>query len=179
MKILLFILLLLPIFSFAQKETPNLPIDSTTHLITYTDVVTVSGNKDQLYSRAREWFAKTYNSSQKVIQMDDTSKIVGKALIQMYARNFIGVQGESGFMNYTITIAFKNGKFKYTISDFYHTMDGINPDYGTCEDMMNSKHQKKYFNNYLLQMDNNINSLVQNLKESMANPAIDDKKNNW
>ena len=69
---------LLTFYIRAFAQPPNLPIDSTTHLITYSEVVKVDGNKDELYSRAREWFAKTYNSAKNVIQMDDKDKIVGK-----------------------------------------------------------------------------------------------------
>lgn len=84
----IFATLLLTINANAQKETPNLPIDSVTKMITYTEVVNVdtSLSKLELYSRAKEWFAKAYNSSQNVIQIEDkeSGKIVGKALSQVY-----------------------------------------------------------------------------------------------
>ena len=157
MKILLNAFLL---FSFigAFAQLPSLPIDSTTHLITYSEVVKVDGNKDELYSRAREWFAKTYNSAQSVIQMDTKDKIVGKALMQVYYKG-----GDFGYINYTVSIYLKDGKYKYEITDFYHTGEersgGVYignyyvptpniPDYGLCEEMMHEKkkHAQKVFN---------------------------------
>lgn len=184
MKFLLttFMLLTSYIATFAQKETPNLPVDSTTNKITYSEVVTVdsSNNKQELYSRAREWFAKVYNSAQNVIQMDDkeSGKIVGKALMTVYFK-WLGASREGGYINYTLSVQLKNGRYKYEITDFYHTGGVDYPDYGSCESMMKSKHQKKVFNGFLIQLDNNIKALVLNLKESMAIQTTAGKKDNW
>src|ERR1035437_2334407 len=104
MKILLTTFLLISLTG-AFAQAPNLPIDSTTNLITYTEVVKADSNKTELYSRAREWFAKTYKSSAKVIQMDDkeSGKIVGKAVMQVYHKA-LGSNHKSGYINYTISI---------------------------------------------------------------------------
>lgn len=177
----------------AQKETPNLPIDTITKLITYTEVVSVdtSINKQELYSRAREWFAKAYNSSQNVIQMDDkeNGKIVGKALTQVYHKA-LGSNYPSGHINYTISIYLKDGRYKYEVTNFYHTgqlISGGNriEDYGSCEEMMHTKKKtwgmsyQKTFNYYLSQLDIKIKSLISDLKASMNNKALDNKKNDW
>lgn len=70
-----------------SQNTPNLPIDNETKLITYSEVIILDStvNKSELYSRAREWFAKAFKSSKNVIQMDDkeNGKIIGKALMQV------------------------------------------------------------------------------------------------
>jgi hypothetical protein len=85
-----------------QKETPKLPVDSSTNKITYSEVVYVDSlaDKQELFSRTREWFAKTYNSSNNVIQMEDkeNGKIVGKALIQVYHK-VLGANYPSGYIN--------------------------------------------------------------------------------
>ena len=48
---------------FGQKEVeyviPDLPIDETTKLVTYKDVVNEKGTPQELYDRAMEW-VKTY-----------------------------------------------------------------------------------------------------------------------
>ena len=178
MKTLLTTFLLISIVG-AFAQTPNLPIDSATHLITYSGIVNVAGNKDELYSRAREWFAKTYKSAQNVIQMDTKDKIVGKALMQVYYKG-----GDYGYINYTISIYLKDGKYKYEITDFYHKGEvrtgGVYvgnryfetpdiPDYGACEEMMHEKkkHAQKVFNSLITQMDENIKPLIASINESM------------
>lgn len=184
--------LLLTLTTVAQKETPDLPIDADTKLITYTAVESVDTTigKLELYSRAREWFAKAYKSSQNVIQMDDkeSGKIVGKALMQVYHKA-LGSNYPSGYINYTISIYFKDGRYKYEISNFYHTgqlVSGGNriEDFGPCEEMINTKKKtwgvsyQKTFNYYLSQLDTNIKLLILDLKESM-NKVADSKKNDW
>ena len=195
MKSLLTVLVvsLLSVVTFAQKETPNLPIDSTTKMITYTEVVHVdtSINKLESYSRAREWFAKQYKSSTNVIQMDDkeSGKIVGKALMQVYHRA-LGSNHPSGYINYTISIYLKDGRYKYEITNFYHTGQYVGDgnridDYGPCEDMIHTKKKimgmsyQKTFNYYLLQLDDNIKLLIVSLKNSMNTKAIDNDKKDW
>jgi hypothetical protein len=56
---------MITIGGFTQDEYPTLPIDSSTKLVSYTEVVKLdtSANRKELFSRAREWFAKTYKSS--------------------------------------------------------------------------------------------------------------------
>lgn len=175
--------------ALGQKETPKLPIDSLTNKITYSEVVYVDSlaNKQELFSRAREWFAKAYNSANNVIQMEDkeNGKIVGKALIQVYHKS-LGSNLPVGHINYTISIYLKDGRYKFEITDFYHTGDGNKtPDYGVCEKMINTtdktmgiSHQK-YYNNYLSQTDTNIKALIVNLKSAMITKSTTTKKDEW
>jgi hypothetical protein len=175
-----------------KKETPILPIDSATSKITYSEVVFVDSltNKNELFLRAREWFAKTYKSSMNVIQMEDkeNGKIIGKALLKVFMTTFVDSQLESGFINYSISIYIKDGRYKYEITDFYHTgmfinsSVGTSPDGGPCEKLFNEKKgfwgnsYKKTYGSYLYQMDNNIKSLISNLKTAMSTNT---KKQEW
>jgi len=195
MKNFLFSISFLFIFisnAFTQKETPNLPFDKTTNKITYSEVILVDSltTKQELFSRAREWFAKTYKSSTNVIQMEDkeSGKIVGKALMQVYHKQF-GMIGESGYINYTISLYLKDGKYKYEITNFYHSgqftsAGGRIPDYGVCEDMINTTDRQmgfsyqKIYNYYLNQMNDNITELVVDLKRAMITNAVS-SQNDW
>lgn len=189
-----FILLVITSYAFGQNETPNLPIDSVTNKITYSEVVIVdsSASKLELFSRAREWFAKRYNSSINVIQMEDkeSGKIVGKALMQVYHKA-VGKTYESGHIHYTISLYLKDGRYKYEITDFFHSgqviYGGSNrvPDYGMCEKMINTSektmgisHQKTY-DYYLTQLDQNTKSLINDLKSAMSAKPANSKKDEW
>lgn len=193
------IILLLSFITFnliAQKKksvTPELPFDDISEKITYTEVVTIDSttSSEELFSRGREWFAKAYNSSNNVIQMEDkeSGKLVGKALMQVYHKA-MGSNYPSGHINYTISLYFKLGRYKYVISDFHHTgqlVGGGNriPDYGVCEEMINTTHKtmgmsyQKTYNNYLSQMDNNIKSLISDLKNSMLTKASGVTSDDW
>jgi hypothetical protein len=177
---------------FGQKETPNLPIDSATGKIAYSEVVYVDSlaNKEELYSKAREWFAKAYKSSTNVIQMEDkeSGKIVGKALMQVYHKA-LGSNYESGYINYTISIYLKDGRYKYEVTDFYHTGESFSggriPDYGACEKMINTTDKtmgisnQKNYNQYLYQMDNHIKDLIADLKSAMIRKTTNVKNDDW
>lgn len=176
----------------AQKDTPDLPIDSLTGKITYTEVVYLDSlsDKNELFSRAREWFAKAYKSSTNVIQMEDkeNGKIVGKASLQVY-HNAWGMTSEAGYINYTISIYMKDGRYKYEITNFHHTGQYNNgnkiPDYGVCENMINTtdrlfgvSYQKQY-NGYLHIMNDNITSLIADLKKAMSISTTSITNDDW
>src|SRR5665647_1743863 len=82
-NLILITLLLIPCFSFAQEV--QLPINPKTQKIEYTDLVKVDSTltSDELYTRARSWFATAFKSANNVIQMEDKSSgiIIGKGTI--------------------------------------------------------------------------------------------------
>ena len=179
---------------FNNKLTPKLPTDNLTNKITYSEVVYVDSlaNKEQLFSRAREWFAKAYKSSTNVIQMEDkeSGKIVGRALMQVYHKALLSSNMPSGHINYTISIYLKDGKYKYEVTDFYHTGQMFNnvvgiPDYGSCENMLNTIHKtmgkpsQKIYNSYVYQIDDNIKNMISDLKASMTTKVTNIKKDDW
>lgn len=179
---------------YGQNEKINFPIDSFTHKITYTEVVILdsSTSKLELYSRVREWFAKTYNSAMNVIQMDDkeNGKIIGKALMKVYFKTIFNSNYSGGNINYTISIYVKDGKYKYEITDFYHTGELAGngdriPDGGPCEDLLNrtkgfwgNSYKKTYFL-FLTQMNEKIESLTTDLKLFMNTKSSLIKKSDW
>lgn len=87
---------------------------------------------------------------------------------------FVGIETtEYGYYNFTMSIYVKDGRYKYEITDIYHTGEGQRvsgtnyrvSDWGTCEAMFNAN--KKSFNKSLTQMDKDIKLLIANLKTSM------------
>jgi hypothetical protein len=121
------VLLILVFISILGKigTTQELPMDSTTGKYTFQGVVKVdSTSKNELYSRAREWFAKTFNSANNVIQMDDkeAGKIIGKGCFKVRCGkwDWDDRKIERGVINFTLSIYIKDGKFKYVITDFSH-----------------------------------------------------------
>ena len=118
MKKLLLVLIFASIGFLAKAQ--RLPIDTVNNAVIYSEVVFVDNiPKDELYTRAREWFARTFRSAQNVLQMDDKSagKIIGKGndrgsvyLAPLVASSFLE--------RYTISITVKDGKYKYAIFDF-------------------------------------------------------------
>lgn len=174
---------------FGQKEAPHLPIDSLTNKITYSEIVYVDSltNKHELFVRAREWLAKVYRSSTDVIQMEDKENgiIVGKALVEVFFK-YLGLDAPGGYIHYTISIYTRDGRYKYEITDFYHTGKYVgNQDFGVCEKWINTTHKtlgisnQKFYNSYLNQMDRSIKRHISDLKSAMASRSINMQEDNW
>lgn len=84
---------------------------------------TLEKTKDQLFSKATIWMATTFNSSNTVIQLKDkdAGKIIGKAKIQVNGPlNGIGQPLGYDYVDYTISIDVRDGRYRCILSDFYH-----------------------------------------------------------
>lgn len=97
----------------AQEDLGTLPV--VDGYVSYTNVVEVpSANKDELFARARKWFALSYKSANDVVQLTDkeSGELVGKG-------NFTVVWlAYTRYIGHTISISVKDNKFKYVINNF-------------------------------------------------------------
>ena len=99
----------------AEETLPTLPkLESGQY--GYQEVVTVEGvESPELLSRARAWVAKTYESANAVIQLDDPAgTLVVKGIFTVKA--YLG--GAS--INHVITIEAKSGRYRCTLSDYVY-----------------------------------------------------------
>lgn len=103
-----------------DKDAPlALPFDSETHQVAYTGVIDVPGaTKNELYARGKVWFANAFKSAQNVIQADDKDAglLVGKGWTQTYITIVLTPASEK--LWYTVKLSFKDGKYRYVITDF-------------------------------------------------------------
>lgn len=101
MKNLIFLIFFLPLVSFAQE---------------ITQVTEVPGKTaGQLYSMAREWFAKSFISADNALLMDDqiSGKIIAKGSVQISD----STKTLTWYPNFTIKVSFKDGRYKTEITD--------------------------------------------------------------
>jgi len=103
--------------SFAQVGLPHDKLGK----VNYTEVVqSDSFPASQLYSNARLWFAETFKSANDVIQLADenTKTLVGHGSTTFLMHGLFGSRTESGFITYSVKIECKDGRYKYSITDF-------------------------------------------------------------
>jgi len=114
-KLTLLLFLIIPLLSFSQDEA-KLPFDQDGRVV-YSNVIEQTATKNELYLRAKEWFARTFKSSQDVIQFDDkeTGKIIGKGFSSGSFRGQLGVTVPTD-VYFTMSVATKDNKYKYEIS---------------------------------------------------------------
>jgi len=114
MKHLIFLFLILPLLGMSQDD-PARPKE-------YSEVVVVDSTltKNDLFSIFSDWVAKTYISANDVIQYRDKEegKITAKGVFKVYLDNIYG-PAEAGYVQHTISLSFKDGKYKYVINQIY------------------------------------------------------------
>lgn len=111
------LLMLVSYAGFAQTQL--FPIDTTTKKITYAEVVTIDGaTKDDLFKRA-----KNLGIAGKGTQKEDATQglYVYKGYLNVsYPAPQPGLQ-HTGKVEYLVTIACKDGRYKYIITNFIHS----------------------------------------------------------
>jgi hypothetical protein len=185
-QIITFVFSLL-IFTFSYSQEQN------AEPLAFSEVVKVDTaiSANELFSRARTWFAETYRSAQDVIQMEDKEegKIVGKGAIEYVSNVFVGSQGTKGLIRYTLTISVKKGRYKFDMTNFNHEgnpANGPGPiSFGlitTSEDCpahIQPKSVKgwknKVWKDLKKDIDTNSSVLIASLKAAMNKPAKDEK----
>ena len=182
MKKTLFLLLTLGLVA------PSLKAQDVTPL-TYSEVIQVDGvPKDELYNRAKQWFTSTYGDATKVVQNEDKDAgiITGKAISAPIFLKFfykkpsgLGRKAEEpmyGEAKYTLTIAVKDGRYKYSISDIYHDKWGLLPesfDNLDLPDVIKDTYGKEADRNGLKKSaDTVFEKLISSLKTGMDKPIL-------
>ena len=109
MKQIVLLLLLSPLSLFSQ-------FDSTQFSFTLVD--STKESKEQLFVKAKSWFANAFNSSKDVIQMEDkeSGTIIGKSIMVYDDKNASYVVHMS--VKFTLTVNVRENKYRLVLSDF-------------------------------------------------------------
>jgi hypothetical protein len=171
-SLLIVALLISGINSYAQ-----FPVDSATHQIVYTEIYRVdSVNAKDLYLRAKQWFASAYNSSKAVIENDDreSNTIFAKPSMTVTC-TMLGSTSNMGTVDYSITVACKDEKYRVVVTDFYFHGSYAS---GNLLDMNDSKqgYRKKDWEAAKRQVNENIRALIVNLKSGMQKKLLTSSK---
>jgi len=122
MKKLLIVIIL---FSacYAPKPTTTKKEVKKFSPVVFKVIDSVKGNQNQLYIKAYQWMANTFNSAKEVIQMQDkeAGKLIGKGIMKTpTAKDGLGSKIGDDIVYYTISIDVKDGKYRCVLSDFIH-----------------------------------------------------------
>lgn len=169
----------------AQKRTevtlPAVPVDSITKLITYEGVIEVKGaSAEVLYDRITDWFKSYYKNPSEVIRENDTVKfrITGKPRFKIHnPEDKNGLKTDAGLVQYTITVASREGRFKYELSEF----NWKQLSYFACERWLDK--ESSSFNtawiSYLEQLDAYSKEVISSLKNRVTKEKIVKDRDNW
>ncbi|CAN5534927.1 DUF4468 domain-containing protein [soil metagenome] len=158
----------------------TLLIDSATHQITYTGVVTADSiSADELFLRAKEWFVHSFNSAKDVTQMDDKErkKIIAKALFDVVT-SYMGsfATNNLGYVKFSLEVQAKDGRYKYIFTDFWHEQGFSKA--GSPGDLRLERPGgglltmgMKNWNGIKTQTDDFVKMVIKSLKEGMSRPS--------
>ena len=180
-----YVLLLLVLFFLALnvKSQPGyleLPIDSITNKITYTNVVHTDSTllTEDLFTLARIWFAETFRTSRAVIQMEDKQSgvLIGKAEVPILYKS-LGVTHDLQNVLFTLSLYFKDGRYKYEVTDFIYQQQSPSPliEFNDIpfeyiyfnKDLGVRKYNKKTRLSFVSQLDTQIKLILNDLTSSM------------
>lgn len=115
----LFILLFACLTSFAQEI--DIQKDPKTGRYAYSEVVTVTHNtKSELFNKAKMWAALYYKDAKEVIQIQDEEN----GIMVLNGSTETGWMGKPGYISYTLTIKFKDSRYKIDLTNFSYYSDG-------------------------------------------------------
>lgn len=165
-------------FSFGQESNAaKFPIDKDTGLITYQEVVQEAGTADDLYIRCNEWINVNYKNPADVCRVRNRESGVIEILHRI---ELINMEGDSklvaGIVNYLLKLEFKNGRYRYTITDLTLRQSSRFP-----IERWFDKTDKMYsplWDSYLDQVDTKVKELIESLKAGMA-PVVVAPEEKW
>lgn len=154
----------------AQNPSVKLPVDPETKLITYKEVVTVAGTPAELFNRAIEWINKQYKNPADATKVRDQAsgviEIVHRIEISKIEK---GATLVAGRVDYSMKLEMKDGRFRYTITNFNMRDMSRQP----LERYMD-KQDKSYipaWDDYIKQVDDFTQKMIESLKHGMLAPA--------
>jgi hypothetical protein len=129
MKKLVLVLLIALVGIGKVAMAQDLPYDTVQKKIIYTEVVQVAGaSKDLLYDRALRTLKQMYQQPDKKLAVQD--KANGKIVLNGFVRVLLKQKNGTNFpmpdlIKYKFTIQFKDGKYRYEITDFIVDRAGV------------------------------------------------------
>ncbi len=160
-------LTIISLLVFTSSFSQNLPINEDTKLITYTEVITEEGTADALYSKAHRWFFSYYKNPSNVVKESSDHKIIARPRFKILnPPDKKGIQTMGGIVLYSFTVVFKEGRYKYTITNIEWKQNSKFP-IEKWIDTTASSYQEKY-SYYLEQVDAEIKKTISLLNTSIA-----------
>ncbi|MCB0806655.1 MAG: DUF4468 domain-containing protein [Bacteroidales bacterium] len=173
-KTILFILTVLPFVTFAQI----VPVDEETGNIMYREVVEEEGDKQDFFNRAVSWINEYYSNPVDVTKTRDpeTGEIKGLHRLRLMNTLEDGTETPAGIVQYEFLLEFKEGRYRYTLTDFVLRQASKIP----AEKWLD-KEDPLYdvrYEDYLKQIDDFAMEWVTSLKEGMK-PEVKSSDDNW
>jgi len=172
--------LLLFVNHYAQnvEQKSGIPVDESTGLITYQDVVQTTGNKQELFNRAIGWVNLYYVNPTESTKVRSPESGVIEIIHRFKITNEVegGAQADAGTILYSLKIELRDGRFRYSMDNFILRQASRFPVERWLD--RNDPAYNQNWDNFLSQVDAFAVSLVESLKAAMQ-PEEKLKEDEW
>ena len=175
--------------SFAYAQT-SIPVPIKENSIYYEEVVKVDSlfKQNDLFLKSKQWIAQNFVTSSNYNPIQHEDKDNGLITIRIYLKEFTNYTfGYDYFVNVSCigNIRLKDGRFKYSFSDFKYKTRGVHTptntptenEEGSCDSFIsgsNSGISKKFNLRNLENIDLLTNDLIKTLKKTLSQPLIEE-----
>lgn len=165
--------------ALAQKsklpEYPPMPVDKDSKLITYDGVSKVDGKSSgELYDRAFEWVKGYYKNPMEKLRKQDRDngemEVFARFPIYAYDKKGAKTTSQAGLIQYTLTLQFKDGRYRYVITNINLKATSNQPIDGWLTDKDNDPNADNHVYQ-LIDIDNELNTLIKDMTEKIAAKA--------
>lgn len=164
--------------TLAQDGTGSvLTVDPTIGSVRIQEVVDVGGAApDDLHARASHWFNTYFTNPNSVIKTNDEEQgiVGGQHTINIYNKQKDNIL--KGKVKYQVKIEAKDGRYRYTVEDIFFVRQ---PKLYIHEWMEDTDENRKFNQQYVTQVEDHMQELIGNLKETMAQPVPGAKSDDW
>jgi len=171
MKIASFIFSIFFAFAaYAQEDSTIVPVNAEGRIM-YRGVVEQQGIADSLYLRSINWLNTEYANPWDVSRerRREDGILTGIARLPLNGKDAVGNNTDEGLVEYTFTIESKDGRYRYTFTEFLHKRASRFP----LERWLDKKDPQysPLSGEYLRQVDEHINAKIESLKKGMQPKA--------
>lgn len=156
------------------SQSNALPIDENTQLISYQEVVQEEGDKEEFFIRAVGWINKYYKNPMDVTKTRQAESGLIKGIHRFKIENTAedGTKTDAGTIQYHFILNFKEGRYRYTLTEFALRQSSKIP----VEKWLNDSDPQK--RSYLKQIDAFAQSWAESFKEGMK-PKVEVTEDEW
>lgn len=152
------------------------PIDESTKLITYTEVVQENGTITELHQNIHQWAFSFYKNPYNVVKEDSPNKLLMRPRFKiMNPSDKKGVKTMAGIVIYTLEIYIKEGRYKYKLSNIQWKRTSKYP-IERWLDKSAPSYSKKY-DFYLKQVDAEAKKVIASFKEGIKQKKKKEEEN--
>ncbi len=157
-----------------KAQGTELPQDPTGK-VKYEAVVHREGlSADSLQKLALKWINSFYKNPSVVIKENKPGYIRVEHKFEVFDVDAkTGRKYKAGRIKYTLVIKFKDGRYKYELSDFKYIANRYIP----IEEWLNSKDPKHQ--EYLKQVNEYATNLISSLRQFIKNPPVPKEEEDW